>query len=292
MECNGALEISGLIKQYPGFQLGPITLKLMPGQRYGLLGPNGAGKTTLLTCISGQARWQQGTVSYNGRSIRWDERELKALCTCFQESPKFYDELTVMGNIKLARSLSEKKWDDSFASDLLARFALPPKQKTGELSKGNLVRLGIVTALARQTPFWFLDEPTAGLDPSARIELQSIFKQLPTTTSNVCLVLSSHLFEDLESCVDEILMLRAGQILAQINVEDIHDAELVYMPEEAEADLRDRAALRWTKGDQDYVVVRRGDWEECALSKSQAWTSFHRRVQLKDIYMGLMNDRL
>ncbi len=287
MDCNGVLEISRLIKKYPGFQLGPISLRLMPGRRYGLLGPNGAGKTTLLTCISGQARWQQGTVTYNGRSIAWNARELKALCTCFQETPKLYDELTVMGNIRLARSLSEKKWDDSFASDLLARFALRPKQKTAELSKGNLVRLGIVSALARQTPFWFLDEPTAGLDPSARIQLQGIFEQL--STSNVCLVLSSHLFEDLESCVDEILMLCAGQLVARINLEDIRDAELVYVPEEAVADLPGRAVVRWKKGNQDYLVVRHGDWEECPLSKSQAWASFHRRVQLKDIYIGVMH---
>ena len=166
---NAVLELRDLGRAFPGFQLGPLSLRLHPGQVYGLLGPNGAGKTTLLDLIASQLQATSGTLSHGGRRIRWGDRGWKARFSYIREMPSFYAELTVAQILELAGQLYPH-WDPALADSLVGTFHLRPHQRVGHLSKGTRVKLGIVTALSHRAELLILDEPTAGLDPSARAD--------------------------------------------------------------------------------------------------------------------------
>ena len=144
------LELHDLRRVFPGFQLGPVSLRLQPGQVYGLLGPNGAGKTTLLDLIALQLKATTGTLSYAGRPIRWGDSGWKARFSYIREMPSFYGELTVAQTLELAGQLYPR-WDPVLADRLVGTFSLRPHQRVGHLSKGTRVKLGIVAALSHRS---------------------------------------------------------------------------------------------------------------------------------------------
>ncbi len=136
---DDVLELSDIRRVFPGFELGPLSLRLRPGQVYGLLGPNGAGKTTLLNLIALQLNTTTGTLRHKGRPIRWGDSAWKARFSYIGEAPSFYDELTVAQTLKLASRLYDR-WDHRLADTLVGRFSLRPHQRVGHLSKGTKVK--------------------------------------------------------------------------------------------------------------------------------------------------------
>jgi ABC-2 type transport system ATP-binding protein len=208
------LELKDLQRDFPGFRLGPISIRLVPGVAYGLLGPNGAGKSTLLNSITLQLNLSGGRMCYNGAPVTWGDAAWKLRWSYIRETPAFYDELTIAQTLRLAARLYGR-WDEEFSRSLLDRFSLNAKNKVGTLSKGSKVKLGIITALAHHAEFLILDEPTSGLDPTARAELQGMLRQLMGEQPELCLILSSHIFEDIEQVADEVLILRNGNLVFQ-----------------------------------------------------------------------------
>ncbi len=211
---DAGLELTQLRKQFAGFRLGPITTTLRPGRAYGLLGPNGAGKTTLLNLIALQLRPSGGTISFNGTHIPWGNVAWKARFSYIRETPVFYDELTVSATMALASGLYGT-WDEPLAAQLVESFALDRGKTVGALSKGNRVKLGLVLALAHRADLLLLDEPTAGLDPTARADLHTTLQKLMSDVPRLVLVLSSHIFEDIERVADEIIIIRNGDLVFQ-----------------------------------------------------------------------------
>ncbi|MGH9741705.1 MAG: ATP-binding cassette domain-containing protein [Candidatus Acidiferrum sp.] len=206
------LKLEAVERRFTGFRLGPVSIRFTPGVAYGLLGPNGAGKTTLLNLLTLQLKLASGEMAYDGKPIRWGDAAWKRRWSYIRETPSFYDELTVAQTLRLAGSLYGQ-WDAAFAQTLLDRLHLDPSKKVETLSKGNKVKLGIVTALAHHAELLILDEPTAGLDPTVRAELQTLLREIVKTEPTLCLILSSHIFEDIEQAVDEVLILRDGNIV-------------------------------------------------------------------------------
>jgi ABC-2 type transport system ATP-binding protein len=214
------LELTSVRKQFAGFRLGPITTAFRPGRAYGLLGPNGAGKTTLLNLIALQLRASEGTISFNGSQILWGYVAWKERFSYIRETPVFYDELSVSATMALASELYDK-WDEPLATELVRRFRLDQGKVVGTLSKGNRVKLGLVLALAHRAELLLLDEPTAGLDPTARADLQAALLNLMTDMPRLALVLSSHIFEDIERVTDEIIIIRDGHLVFQGDVDSL-----------------------------------------------------------------------
>ena len=251
------LELHDLRRVFPGFQLGPVSLRLQPGQVYGLLGPNGSGKTTLLDLIALQLKATTGTLSYAGRPIRWGDSGWKARFSYIREMPSFYGELTVAQTLELAGQLYPR-WDPVLADRLVGTFSLRPHQRVGHLSKGTRVKLGIVAALSHRAELLILDEPTAGLDPTARADLHDTIRNLIREHPSLCVLLSSHIFEDLDESATEILILRRGRLVFHASIDTLHDSTLYrsQTPDAvaASADL----VLRWRRRGTEWLLVRRG----------------------------------
>src|SRR5262249_386265 len=156
---------------------GPISCEFARGRAYGLLGPNGAGKTTLLNLVTLQSRLSGGSIAFDGVPVRWGDTAWKSRLSYIREVPGFYDELTVGATLDLARPV-EGEWDRRHAAELVQRFSLDVSRRVGALSKGTKVKLGLVVALAHRAELLVLDEPSAGLDPDAREDLQRALRDL------------------------------------------------------------------------------------------------------------------
>jgi ABC-2 type transport system ATP-binding protein len=221
-------------------------MSFRPGRAYGLLGPNGAGKTTLLNLIALQLRLSAGRLSFGGNPIEWGDARWKSRFSYIRETPAFYDELSVAATLLLAARLYDR-WDAPFAKQLVDRLGLNPYKPVGSLSKGNKVKVGIVVALAHHARLLMLDEPTAGLDPDARAELQTILRGLMREHSDLVLVLSSHIFEDIERVADEIAIMRCGHIVFHDELDSLAAMPLYRMPETSVIDASE-TRLAWTRG--------------------------------------------
>lgn len=208
--CRGTSQTSGLVR----------SIRLAPGVANGLLGPNGAGKSTLLNSITLQLKLTAGQMFYNGATVAWGDAAWKLRWSYIRKTPAFYDELTIAQTLRLAVQLCGR-WDEEFARILLDRFSLNASNNVGNLSKGSKVKLGIITALAHRTEFLILDEPTSGLDPTARAELQAVLRQLMKEQEGLCLIISSHIFDDIEQVADEVLILRNGQLVVEKSIGEI-----------------------------------------------------------------------
>jgi ABC-2 type transport system ATP-binding protein len=214
--------LRGVRKSYPGFELGPLSLDVPQGTVVGLLGPNGAGKTTLLNVIALQSRSTAGTMTYGGVAIQWGDAWWKSRLTYVRETPAFYDELTIHDTLRFAARIYEE-WDTSFADALVTRFGLDPSRRVGTLSKGTRVKLALVAALAHHARLLLLDEPTAGLDPDAREDLQRALHDLLRERPDVGILLSSHIFEDLEAVADRVGIIRNGRLVLDCRRDELPD---------------------------------------------------------------------
>lgn len=214
------LELLSLTKAFPDFVLGPLSIALHRGRVHGVLGPNGAGKTTLLNLITLQGRAASGEMRHEGVPVRWGDARWKGKVAYVRESPSFYDELTVAETLRLASRLYDN-WDVSLAAHMGMRLGLRGRQRVRTLSKGTRVKLGLVAALASRAELLVLDEPTAGVDPTSRGEFHDVLRQLRRERPELCVLLSSHIFEDLEESADEVLILRDGQIAFQASREQL-----------------------------------------------------------------------
>jgi ABC-2 type transport system ATP-binding protein len=201
------LLVTGLERRYPAFQLGPVSLHLPPGRALGLLGSNGAGKTTLLAAIAGQARLEAGTVAWNGQPIVRGAWRYKHQVSYVRDVPAFYGELTVGQTMAFVERL-RPTWRPERAAHLLRVFDLDPARRVQALSRGMRAKLGLLLAVAHDVRLLLLDEVTAGVDADTRAEIQRFLRVL--VTEGVAVLVSSHIFEDIEQISDDLLILRRG----------------------------------------------------------------------------------
>jgi ABC-2 type transport system ATP-binding protein len=204
---GGGLLVTEVERRYPRFRLGPVSFHLPPGRALGLLGSNGAGKTTLLAGLAGQARLQSGAVAWNGQRIVRGEWRYRHQVSYVRDVPAFYGELTVRQTIAFVERL-HPSWRSERATQLLDAFDLDPGKRVQALSRGMRAKLGLLLAACHDVRLLLLDEVTAGVDADTRDEIQRFLRRL--VAEGVALVVSSHIFEDIEHVSDDVLILRRG----------------------------------------------------------------------------------
>ena len=221
------LVVSALERRYPTFRLGPVSFHLTPGRALGLLGSNGAGKTTLLAGLAGQARLQEGTVVWNGQQIRRGEWRYKHQVSYVRDVPAFYGELTVRQTMAFVARLYPT-WRPERAAHLLGTFALDPAQRVQALSRGMRAKLGLLLAASHDVRLLLLDEVTAGIDADTRDDIQKFLRTL--VADGVAVLVSSHIFEDIEQVGDDILILRRGVPVFSGTLQDVQRLTVVVTP--------------------------------------------------------------
>ena len=182
----------------------------------GLLGPNGAGKTTTLRMCYGFLRPDAGQIQIAGHDLAtYGDAARRALGVCTQDDT-FDSEFTVRGNLVQTGRYYRPRQDDltERIEQLLERFGLSPfaNQKPETLSGGFKRRLMIARSVVHNPRVVFLDEPTTGLDPQARVAVWELINGLRAEGMGV--VLTTHYMDEAERLSDRLLVLQAGKVRA------------------------------------------------------------------------------
>ena len=195
---------------------------------YGLLGENGAGKTTLMRMLCGVLQPTQGKVLCDDIEIEKMGSEYRRLLGYLPQDFGYYPEFSAERFLQYIAALKAipKKEADSKIKELLEMVGLTKerKKKLKTFSGGMLRRVGIAQALLNEPEILILDEPTAGLDPKERVHFRNIISSLG---KNRIVILSTHIVSDIEYIADEILIMKAGQIIRNgIHKELVNDKEV------------------------------------------------------------------
>ena len=208
-----AIHVQGLEKSYNKLEvLRGVDFDVARGSIFALLGSNGAGKTTVVNILSTLLKADAGTVRVNGFDVATQAPDVRASISLTGQFAAVDEILSGRGNLVLVARLRHLKDPRRIADDLLERFALvdAAARRVSTYSGGMRRRLDIAMSLIGNPPVIFLDEPTTGLDPEARIEVWQAIKELAGHGTTVLLT-TQHL-EEAEHLADRIAILHEGRI--------------------------------------------------------------------------------
>ncbi|AFC28428.1 ABC transporter [Paenibacillus mucilaginosus 3016] len=210
-----AIEVKGLQKSYKKLHvLKGVDFEVEKGSIFALLGSNGAGKTTVVKILSTLLQPDSGTVTVNGFDIASKPDPVRQSISLTGQFAAVDEILTGRENLILIAKLRHLKNPRQVADDMLKRFGLTDaaNRKASTYSGGMRRRLDIALSLVGKPQIIFLDEPTTGLDPEARIEVWKIVKELADGGTTV--FLTTQYLEEAEQLADRISILHEGRIIA------------------------------------------------------------------------------
>ncbi|HUM16097.1 MAG TPA: ABC transporter ATP-binding protein [Candidatus Nitrosotalea sp.] len=212
------LDARGLVKHLGGRRVvDGVDLACASGQIVGLLGPNGAGKTTTLRMLYGFLHPDEGRIHVDGVELGRDlVRAKRSIGVCTQDDT-FDGDFTVEQNLTIAASYFRPRPADlgRRVAELLDRFELTTyaRQKPETLSGGYRRRLMIARALVHRPRLLFLDEPTTGLDPQARMGVWDLVDGL--RAEGLAIILTTHYMDEAERLSDALTVLARGRVVAR-----------------------------------------------------------------------------
>lgn len=193
-----------------------LDFSIPAGEITGLLGPSGSGKTTLMRAIVGVQRLTAGTVQVLG--LPAGHPALRHRVGYVTQSPSVYPDLTVEANVRYFGAMHRKGRADAGEAIAAVGLERQARQKTTDLSGGELSRVSLACALVSHPRLLVLDEPTVGLDPVLRADLWDRFRTM--AESGTTLLVSSHVMEEASHC-GSLLLLREGLLLAQLTPQEL-----------------------------------------------------------------------
>jgi ABC-2 type transport system ATP-binding protein len=214
MTADDAISIRGIEKSFGKVQvLRGVNLDVEAGSIVALLGSNGAGKTTLIRILSTLLKPDAGTATVNGWDVATRPSDVRESISLTGQFAAVDDVLSGRENLILVAKLRHVTGPARVADDLLARFTLADAggRRAGTYSGGMRRRLDIAMSLIGSPPIIFLDEPTTGLDPSARIEVWETIRSLASQGTTV--LLTTQQLDEAELLADRIAILHEGTII-------------------------------------------------------------------------------
>ena len=212
------LSASNLVKRYGDkVAVAGIDLEVRPSEVVGLLGPNGAGKTTTFNMIAGSVRPSEGKIFLGDTDITESPmyRRARMGITYLPQEASIFRKLTVADNIGaiLETVESNRARRKQRLAELLAELGLTEKanRKGADLSGGERRRVEITRALVLNPQFMLLDEPFAGVDPIAVIDIQKIIEQL--RSRDIGVIITDHNVRETLSICDRAYIIKDGEIL-------------------------------------------------------------------------------
>jgi ABC-2 type transport system ATP-binding protein len=221
---TASVHVSGLTKSYGSFQaIKGVDFEIFPGEVFGLLGPNGAGKTSTVEILEGLRPRDGGDVAVLGFDPGRDTKRLKDRIGVCLQATNLPERITVQEALRLFASLYSRTVD---GDALLKRLMLWEKRDAayGKLSGGQKQRLALALALINDPQMLFLDEPSAGLDPQARLEIHALMQELRREERTI--LLTTHYIEEAEKLCDRVAIIDEGRIVAMGTPEEIRSRTL------------------------------------------------------------------
>jgi len=217
-----AIQVEGLQKSFKQLHvLKGVDFEVKRGTIFALLGSNGAGKTTIVKILTTLLKQDGGTASVNGFDVMSKPDFVRQSISLTGQSVAVDEILTGRENLIMIARLRHLKNARQIADDLLHRFGLADAadRRVSTYSGGMRRRLDIAMSLIGTPQLIFLDEPTTGLDPEARIEVWKTIKELANNGTTV--LLTTQYLEEAEQLADRIAILHEGRIIANGTLEEL-----------------------------------------------------------------------
>ena len=226
-EMADVIKVENLVQDYGhGRGVFDISFSVAKGEVFGFLGPNGAGKSTTIRHIMGFSRAQSGKTSVFGLESFSNYHKILKNVGYLPGEIALPDGLTGWEFIEMMSDLRGGKNKEEI-SKLLERFSLDLSVETKRMSLGDKRKLAIVAAFMNDPEVLILDEPTSGLDPVMQNEFISFVKEEKERGKTI--LLSSHIFSEVEATCDRIAIIKEGKIVSQFNTLDLkHNQNKVY----------------------------------------------------------------
>ncbi len=218
MDRAPVIELQEVTKDYGnGKGVFGLSFAVPKGEVFGYLGPNGAGKTTTIRQLMGFIRPGRGICRMMGMDCFLQAQEIQKHTGYLAGELAFPEDMTGLGFLKF---MADMKGMDSHRhmESLMERFGLNPHGRIKRMSKGMKQKIGIVNAFMHQPEVVILDEPTSGLDPLMQNEFVELV--LEEKKKGTTILMSSHIFEEVEKTCDRTAIIRSGRIAT---VEDMKE---------------------------------------------------------------------
>lgn len=204
------ITVENLTRDYKrGRGIFDVSFEVKEGEVFGFLGPNGAGKTTTIRHLMGFIRPQSGRCEIDGMDCWREQKEIQSRIGYIPGEISLFNG---MSGDEFLRFIEKYRGDASekMKRDLIDRFELDPRGKIRKMSKGMKQKVGIVSAFMHDPDTLILDEPTSGLDPLMQNRFIDLIEGEKKRGKTI--LLSSHMFEEVERTCDRIAMIRAGRL--------------------------------------------------------------------------------
>ena len=213
------IDIKNLTKDY-GDQKGIFDISFFAnaGETVGFLGANGAGKTTTIRHLMGFIKPDRGCSEIFGMDCFRRAADIQKRIGYLPGEIAFMDHMSGMDFIRFMAEMKQMK-DLTYAGELIDYLELDPKVKLKKMSKGMKQKIALVVAFMQDAPVLILDEPTSGLDPLMQNKFVELIKE--ERRKGKTILMSSHIFEEIENTCDRIIMIKNGKIVADENMEKI-----------------------------------------------------------------------
>lgn len=235
------ISVKNLVKKYSDFTaVDGISFAVQPGEIFGILGPNGAGKTTTLEIMETLKPLTSGEVHIDGIDVTKHPWDVKRRIGVQLQSSAFYPELQLTELLDMFAAMYDVTIDPM---EMLREVELEDKAKNyvKQLSGGQKQRFSIASTLINQPKVIFLDEPTTGLDPQARIHLWEMVRKI--NKAGVTIVLTTHYMDEAEQLCDRLAVMDHGKILKigtpKTFIKDLLDSGFKKEVKQEQANLED-----------------------------------------------------
>lgn len=296
MKSKEVIHARAVVKR---FGLTPVlrgaNLNVQRGTVCGLLGANGAGKSTFirillgLSCPNGGETSLLGIPSDSLRPIHF--RRIGHV----SESQEYPGRLTADALFRYCREIHEN-WDDAFCAELVEKFALPMRTRLDRCSRGQRMKILLVSAITFHPHLVLLDEPFAGIDPRQRRDMADILLRLVSSDESTILI-ASHELEEIGHLIDRVIILKHGTTLLDENTDDLvrrYRRVEVFLPQSADVPRISRLPGNWThvktQGSRMTFVDCRHDPDECRRRLTELFQGGIRfetqGMSLREIYLA------
>ena len=308
MSSFPAIAVNNVIKSFKDIKaVKGVSFTIKKGEYCALLGPNGAGKTTLMEMIEGIQNPDQGEIVINGQTWKHNERELHRTLGISLQETHFFDKLKVRETLDLFSAFYDLKPER--ADEVLGLVNLVEKHNAfvKNLSGGQRQRLSLGIALINHPEILLLDEPTTGLDPTARREVWEILFRLKKE-HNITMILTTHYMEEADYLCERIIIMDKGTILADGTVDELisrnNGAEIIEFSIEGEASkgftlnnekykcVKDDKNEKWKITVEDIVSSLPPFLEEMKQKGIRIKSLECRKMTLDDIFISMTGRRL
>ncbi|MGC2450388.1 MAG: ABC transporter ATP-binding protein [Candidatus Sulfotelmatobacter sp.] len=269
------VELKGLTVRFGEREILRNLTASLQGQAIGLLGPNGAGKSTLINTLLGFYKASGGAASVLGHDIRTQVRQIRSLVGYMPENDAFISKMSAVLYVQMMGELSglppEMALERAHEALFYVGLAEARYRPVGTYSLGMKQLAKLAQAIVHGPRLLILDEPTNGLDPSARQRMIRMIREI-RDTREMRIVLCSHLLRDVEDTCDEVLILKQGRIVHYSNLDQERRANRRFLELETYG----------ANGDFTAAIEKLGC--ECAVTANRMKMVLADGIQTRDIF--------